>query len=397
LSDSEPGEGDDEKEGHATFRQNRGIPHGSRIEQRRELLIEFLDNVNMVRETQQMIIEGQKYNNQKKYVQTMGVFDDWMKEKNYTIDDIINKKIPFTITEFVIQLTRTKKTKPSSVKHHAQILNTMLFLIFGTVQVSAIAQRLTTQAISNLQINNPKYWSIWDIIQLYEYWGERLESNLLSNKEQQVKLASPLISLCFVILEEIANIDLSVSIIDDEEHTAAVCISPKQSRKREREMILREHFQRSPTNLKHQFRTENWEQVDQRYISTRLQRLAQTLGDAGFHSIRSRNQSQQDESNLDYLKIKWQIKSFGRRYTTIISFRRRFVVISIGVFFPPLSIPNISTQHTVETESLNDHESAKVQKSQMQKDDQDVDPQGEAQDSSMTKNSDQTTTAEAQE
>ncbi|KAA6323833.1 MAG: hypothetical protein EZS28_054266, partial [Streblomastix strix] len=208
LSDSEPGEGDDEKEGHATTRKDRGIPHGPRVHQGRGILTEFLDNINMTRVTQKMIIEGQKCNTQKRYMQTIGVFDDWMKEKNYTIVDIINKKIPFTIIEFVTQLTRTKKTKLSSVIHHAPILNTMLSLIFGTVQVSATAQRLTTYAISNLQINNPRYGSTWDINQLYEYWRERPESNLLSNEELQVKLASPLISLCFVILEEIANIDL---------------------------------------------------------------------------------------------------------------------------------------------------------------------------------------------
>ncbi|KAA6377295.1 MAG: hypothetical protein EZS28_027175, partial [Streblomastix strix] len=95
LSDSESGEGDDEKDGYATNGKDRGIPHRSRVGQGRRILIEFLDNVNMIRETQQMIIEGQKYNTQKKYMQTMGVFDDWMKGKNYTIQDIMNQKIPF--------------------------------------------------------------------------------------------------------------------------------------------------------------------------------------------------------------------------------------------------------------------------------------------------------------
>ncbi|KAA6385620.1 MAG: hypothetical protein EZS28_018851 [Streblomastix strix] len=33
ISDSEPGEGDDEKEWYATSRKNRGIPHGLRVEQ----------------------------------------------------------------------------------------------------------------------------------------------------------------------------------------------------------------------------------------------------------------------------------------------------------------------------------------------------------------------------
>ncbi|KAA6392289.1 MAG: hypothetical protein EZS28_012181, partial [Streblomastix strix] len=86
-------------------------------------------------------------------MQTMRVFEDWMKEKNYTVQDIMNQKIPFRRTEFMTWLTRTRKTKPSSAKHHASILNTMLSLIFGTVQVSTTVQRLTTHAISNHQIN----------------------------------------------------------------------------------------------------------------------------------------------------------------------------------------------------------------------------------------------------
>ncbi|KAA6403394.1 MAG: hypothetical protein EZS28_001076 [Streblomastix strix] len=190
FSNSEPGEGDDEEEGHVTTRKNRSIPHGLRVDQGKKLLTEFLDNINMTRKTQQMIIERKKYNTQKKYMKIMGMFDDQMKEMNYTIQDIMNQKIPFIHTEFMTWLTITRKTKPSSAKHHASILSTMLSLIFGTVQVSASAQRLTAQAISNHQINNPRYGSTWDINQLFEYWRERPESNLLSNEKLQTKLVS---------------------------------------------------------------------------------------------------------------------------------------------------------------------------------------------------------------
>ncbi|KAA6383364.1 MAG: hypothetical protein EZS28_021111 [Streblomastix strix] len=62
----------------------------------------------------------------------------------------------------------------------------------------------------------------------------------------------------------------------------------------------------------------------------------------------------------------------------------------------PLSLPIISSHPIVEAESPNDHESAKVQNSQMQKDDQDVKPEEEAQNSSMTMDSDRATTAGAQ-
>ncbi|KAA6313821.1 MAG: hypothetical protein EZS28_055690, partial [Streblomastix strix] len=107
LSDSEPGEGDDQDEGHVTTRKNRGIPHGPRVDRGRRILTEFLDNINMTRETQKMIIEGQKYNIQKKYMQTIEVFEDWMKEKNYTVQDIMNQKIPFIHSELMTWQTRT--------------------------------------------------------------------------------------------------------------------------------------------------------------------------------------------------------------------------------------------------------------------------------------------------
>ncbi|KAA6385086.1 MAG: hypothetical protein EZS28_019386, partial [Streblomastix strix] len=466
LSDSEPGEGNDQEEGHVTTRNNRGIPHGPRVDQGKRILIEFLDNINMTKETQKIIIEEQKFNIQKKYMQTMGVFEYWMKEKNYTVQDIRNQKIPFIHTEFMTWLTRKRKTKPSSAKHHASILNTMLSLIFGTVQVSTNVQRLTTHAISNHQINNLRYGSTWDINQLFEYWRERSESKILSNEELQIKLASLLMSLCFVKMEEMANIDLSVSIIDDQEQRAAVCIPPKQSVQKERYDVrkteepkvcptetffvrltrLREHFQQSPTNFMHLFWTENWKRADQRYVSTRLQRLVQTLEvqNATANSIRHASSTELAAQGFDgrtincfthhtpdlkmnkkfyvFVVNKEQdsiasalIKNHGMKQATqIISKQRGGARVSEGdglqqspqgddlQLFPqetlasPLSLLIISSQPIVEAESSNDHESAKAQNSQMQKDDQDVKPQEETQNSSMTKDSDRAITAGAQ-
>ncbi|KAA6402779.1 MAG: hypothetical protein EZS28_001689 [Streblomastix strix] len=107
----------------------------------------------------QQIIEGQQFNTLKKYISTMGVIDDMMIELNHTIEDIIIKKISKCYIEFIILLMRTKKTQPSSAKHAEQILNTLLSLIFGTVQASTTAQRLITHVISNCRINNPRYGS----------------------------------------------------------------------------------------------------------------------------------------------------------------------------------------------------------------------------------------------
>ncbi|KAA6361695.1 MAG: hypothetical protein EZS28_042778 [Streblomastix strix] len=109
-------------------------------------------------------------------------------------------------------------------------------------------------------------------------------------------------------MENMVNIDLSASFIDDQEQGAAVCIPRKQSVQRKRYYIrkteepkmcptktfivwltrLREHFQQSPMNFIHLFWTENWKRADQKYISTCLERLVQTLGvqNATANSIR---------------------------------------------------------------------------------------------------------------
>ncbi|KAA6364238.1 MAG: hypothetical protein EZS28_040234, partial [Streblomastix strix] len=304
----------------------------------------------------------------------------------------------------------------------------------GTVQVSTTVQRLTIHAISNHQINNPKYGSTWDINQLFEYWKERPESKLLSNEELQTKLASLLMSLCFVKMEEMANIDLSVSIIDDQEQRAAVCILSKQSIQRERYDVRKTD---EPKNLK---------RADYRYISTRLERLVQTFGvqNTTANSIRHASSTELAAQGFDGRTIncfkhhtpdskmnnkfyvfavkKEQdyiasalVKNHGMKQASqIISKQRGDARVSDGdglqqspqgddlqlshqeTLASPLSIPIISTQPIVEAESPNDHESAKVQNSQMQKDDQDIEPQEEAQNTSMTKDSDRATTAGAQ-
>ncbi|KAA6387619.1 MAG: hypothetical protein EZS28_016857 [Streblomastix strix] len=65
----------------------------------------------------------------KKYVQIMGVFDDWMKEKNYTIEDIKNKKIPFKYIENMTWLTKANKMQPFSANHHESFLKTIVYHI----------------------------------------------------------------------------------------------------------------------------------------------------------------------------------------------------------------------------------------------------------------------------
>ncbi|KAA6379431.1 MAG: hypothetical protein EZS28_025044 [Streblomastix strix] len=209
---------------------------------------------------------------------------------------------------------------------------------------------------------------------------------------------------------------------------------------------LREHFQQSSTNFIHLFRTENWKQADQKFISTRLERLVQTLGiqNATANSIRNASSTELAVQGFDgrtinvfthhtpdskmnkvcYIFAAYSeqdsiasalVKNHGEKQAIqIISKQRSGARVSEGdvqqqsslgddlqlspqeTLASPLSPRIISTQQIVEAESPNDRESAKVQKSQMQKDDQDAELQEEAQNSSMTKDSDRATTVQVQ-
>ncbi|KAA6381775.1 MAG: hypothetical protein EZS28_022699 [Streblomastix strix] len=267
-------------------------------------------------------------------------------------------------------------------------------------------------------------------------------------------------------MEEMASIDISISIIDDQEQRAAVCIPPKQSVQREWYDVrktdvpkvcpteiffvwltrLREHFKQSPTNFILLFWTENWKRADQRYTNTRLERLVQTLGvqNATANSIRHASSTELAAQGFDGRTINCfkhhtqdskMIKKFYvfvvnkeqdsiasalvknhnmKQATQIISKQRGDARVSDGdglqqspqgddlqltpqeTLASPLSIPIILTQPIVEAQSPNDYESTKVQNSQIQKDDQNTEPQEEALNSNMTIDSDRTTTAGAQ-
>ncbi|KAA6381772.1 MAG: hypothetical protein EZS28_022702 [Streblomastix strix] len=257
-------------------------------------------------------------------------------------------------------------------------------------------------------------------------------------------------------MEEVANIDVSVSIIDDEEQLAAVCIPPKQLWKRNRYDVRRtndlrqrltksffvqlikhrEHFQHSPTDYIHLFWTENWKRADQRHISSRFENLVQTIQIKGTtaNCIRPASSTELAAQDFDGRTIyvfthhspdskmnnkfyvfavnkehnsrtSALVKNYGMKQATyIISKQRGDARIFQGddLWLSPqktlvshLSLPIISTQPIVEAESPNDHESVKGHESQMQKDDQDVKPREQAQNSSMTKDSDRETTAGA--
>ncbi|KAA6399419.1 MAG: hypothetical protein EZS28_005048 [Streblomastix strix] len=387
LSDTESGEGNDMKERHAIIRKNRNIAHGPRVNQGRKRLTEFLGK-------------------------TIEVFDDWMNESENSLYDIFGKRTRFFHTEFVTLLTKTKKTKLSSAKHHASILNTLPSLIFGTEQVFVTAQSLTTHAISNCQIRSSRYWSTWDINQLYDHWRSKPDSRFISNEELQTKLAQLMISLCFV-------------------------------------RILREHFQRSPNYFIHLFWTNEWQQADQRRINNHFEKLVCIIGlqTATAKSIKHASSTELAVlgfggrtiniftlHTLDSKKnMKFQVLAVNRQQDFIATalvknhgkMQAEPAIYTISKYWDDArvsdgdvlqqspygvdlqlspqdihaslhSLPTISTQRIFEVRSPNDCESTRGQESQMQKDDQDEEQSCRAPVSSMTMNYDQIGSVNAQ-
>ncbi|KAA6377297.1 MAG: hypothetical protein EZS28_027177 [Streblomastix strix] len=135
---------------------------------------------------------------------------------------------------------------------------------------------------------------------------------------------------------------------------------------------FREYFNQSPKDFIHQFRTKNWKQADQRYISARLERLFSVIW----------SQRRYCELHKKYI--------LNRSRSTVS--RREDNKHSASY----LSLSIILTQPIVEAVSPNDKKCTNDQLSQMQKLDQDMEQQEEVQDSSMTKDSDRATIAEAQ-
>ncbi|KAA6395849.1 MAG: hypothetical protein EZS28_008620 [Streblomastix strix] len=238
-------------------------------------------------------------------------------------------------------LIRTKKTKLSSAKHHSSILNTVLFLVFGTVQVSATAQRLTKQAISNHYFNIPRYGSIWDVNQLYEYWNERPERNLISNEEIQTmkNIQQQLASHSNNLVRERCDVRRT-------NDPRACPKEPFLEQDSIASALVKNHCEKQATQI-----------------------ISKQRGGARV----SEGDVLQQSPLGDDLQLSPQ-----------------------EILASPLSLPIISTNHIVEAESSNDHESANVWKSQLQKDDHDVEPQEEAQNSVFIKDSDRATTAGAQ-
>ncbi|KAA6396711.1 MAG: hypothetical protein EZS28_007764 [Streblomastix strix] len=153
-----------------------------------------------------------------------------------------------------------------------------------------------------------------------------------------------------------------------------------------------------------------------RYISIRLDKLIYTLGNNGttLNSIRYTSSTELPEDGFDERTInvfthhtpdskmnqEYQIFVVNREQESVAStlinnHEEKLVTLIISKKWAEQEYPKEMYYRNL-LEPPNDHKSVKRKKLKIQKDDQDVEPLKDAKDSSMKKDSDRTTTAEAQ-
>ncbi|KAA6369083.1 MAG: hypothetical protein EZS28_035391 [Streblomastix strix] len=231
----------------------------------------------------------------------MATLDDWMKSKQYSIQDVLRMKPGFIIPEVIAWFTGQHKTPKSSLNNQSCI-KTMLQLIFDREPMHDTPSALTYRAISNCNIIARKYAHVWDIDILFNHWATQPADQMLTNQDLQIKLASLLLSVCFLRIIEISEIDLNFSNFNFGNQTALVTLSLKTINALEQYEMrrtgilnlcpnvtfftwlerLREHFHQEITTLASLFWIEQWKPMSIAKISELFTLLIKKIGIEGF-------------------------------------------------------------------------------------------------------------------
>ncbi|KAA6382775.1 MAG: hypothetical protein EZS28_021699 [Streblomastix strix] len=146
--------------------------------------------------------------------------------------------LDFLLLEVVNWFTRWNLST-SSANTVQSCLTTMLSLILNILQITLTPTKLEYSAVLNCKMINGTYTNLWDIRQLFDYWRSRHDDQDLSDTETQTKLASLSLSICFIRINETAEINLIISNIDQRNQTAIFCLSPKANNSIEQYKIRR--------------------------------------------------------------------------------------------------------------------------------------------------------------
>ncbi|KAA6388125.1 MAG: hypothetical protein EZS28_016349 [Streblomastix strix] len=137
-------------------RQVSSLPHGYIADRGHELLTKFLDAVGLSR--QALLIGGQKFQSIRRYY-AMATLDDWMKSKQYSIQEVLRMKPGFIIPEVMAWFAGQHKI-PKSTLNKQSYIKTMLQLLFDREPIHDTPSALTYRAISNCDVRRRRY-QIW--------------------------------------------------------------------------------------------------------------------------------------------------------------------------------------------------------------------------------------------
>ncbi|KAA6378500.1 MAG: hypothetical protein EZS28_025972, partial [Streblomastix strix] len=84
---------------------------------------------------------------------------------------------------------------------------------------------LSYRAVSNCNVQTRKYVHVLDIDKVFNDWATQPTDQMLTNQDLQIKLASLLLSVCFLRIIEISEIDINLSIFNFKNRTALVTLS----------------------------------------------------------------------------------------------------------------------------------------------------------------------------
>ncbi|KAA6395775.1 MAG: hypothetical protein EZS28_008695 [Streblomastix strix] len=219
-------------------RKDSSIPHGPVVEMERMLLTQNLDRIGLSRTAQQLLINGQKFETQRDYLYSMRTQAEFSYEHVLNIDQLLSISSGFLLLEVINWFIRCNPIV-FSVNTLQFCQNSMLSFIFDIQQITSTPQKLAYRAGFKLSDPKQKIFQYVDIRQLFDYWRSRPDDNDLSDTKIQTKLASLLIFICFIRINETAEINLAISNIDYKNKTAILCLSPKANNSIEQYEIRR--------------------------------------------------------------------------------------------------------------------------------------------------------------
>ncbi|KAA6404235.1 MAG: hypothetical protein EZS28_000222 [Streblomastix strix] len=184
------------------------IPNGPEEENGRIFLIQILDRIGLSRGAQQLLINGRRFEMKRHYLYAM-------------------RTLPGIFTFGGQQLVYKMESKCAFCKHSPILLKYNVSLIFEILQITSTPTKLGYRAVLYCKIINGRNTNMWDIRQLFDYWSSRPDDKDLSDIEIQTKLASLLLSICFIRINKAAEINLTISNKDYLNQTAILCLSPK--------------------------------------------------------------------------------------------------------------------------------------------------------------------------